>query len=477
MRSALALADLFSEAEAMAAADPVAAMSWSAWQRDVLTDLHRFIAVRAANQIGKTMLAAAMIIMEIRGTNPFRPPRHRGPLNILLCSESYEQMSREGGVLEKLWEMLPKDEIDPKVSFIRGKGLMGVKYPAIRFISGPGAGSVIRLFRYEQGARKLAGSTLHGIVLDEPCPADIYGEAVPRLRQHQGWMLITFTPTPDMPDQTYLRRLIKAGAVREHHIELTEAACWPQGYARPFQSQAQIDAFAAHLEAHQVLLRVKAAWETIDPERYLTAWGEACVDPFEIRDLPPGALVGVGVDHGIQAGKQRACLLVCADVETDAPRFWLVDEAGSDDPTTTEQDAAAIKHMLDRHGLDYDDVDLWVGDRSAQDAHQIKHKNNAALMRAILRLYGRTADHPKARTLATPKKWDRSVSDGFTFMNKAMKDARWRVHPRCLMFRHAAATWRKAQMDPLKDCLDPARYVMQHAVRNEVKIPALRAGY
>jgi phage terminase large subunit-like protein len=470
--------DAFDAAAEVAVADPVAAMAWSPWQEDVLRDPWRLLLVRAANQIGKTVLAAAFLVMEARGTNPFRPPRHRGPLNLMLISESLEQMSREGGVLEKLWDMLPKDEIDPGIHFERGRGLVGVKYPAITFVKGPAEGTVIRLFRYEQGPKKLEGTTLHGIVLDEPCPAAVYNAAIPRLRQHQGWLLATMTPTPDMPPQKYMQQLVAKGVVHEHHIELTEQACWPRGYARPFQTQAQIDEFVGQLEPWQVPMRVKGAWETILPDRYLTAWSDELVGDFDLRDLPEDAKVMVGVDHGIDAGKQRAHLLIGAELDTARPRFWLLDEAGSDDPTTTEQDAEAIDAMLRRNGMTIANVDIWIGDRSAQDRRAVKRKSNDRLMKAILARYGRTPDDRNAPKMDTPHKWEGSVGDGFGFMNKCMKDGRWRVHRRCTRFRYAASNWRRGQMDPLKDDLDPSRYAMQRAVNNQIRMNvSLRANY
>lgn len=470
------IVDAFAAAQDLVDLDPIAAMSWSPWQIDVLKDIARFILIRGANQIGKTLLAAAFLLMEARGTNPFRPPRHRGPKNLLLASESWEQMSREGGVLEKLWELIPKDEIDPRISFERGRGLVGVKYPAITFTRGPAAGTVIRMFRYEQGAEKLEGATLHGILCDEPCPGTIYSAAVPRLRQHQGWLLMSMTPTPSMPDQGYLRRAVARGVIHEHHIELTERACWPVGNARPFQSQTEIDEFINQLEAHEVAFRVKAAWETILPDRYLTAWSEDLVCPFGLEDLPSDAVVAVGIDHGIDAGKQRACLLICADIGTSHPRFWLLDEAGVDEATTMDEDAAAIVAMLDRNGMTIDHVDIWVGDRSAQDRNRVRHKNNARLWRMILAKVGR--DEAGASKLTTPRKWEGSVADGFGFMNKCMRDRRWLVHPRCRLFRHAAANWRKSQSDPLKDALDPGRYAMQRAMRDNVAADVkLRANY
>jgi len=461
------------------ARDPTAAMLWSPWQRDVLADVARFLAVRAANQVGKTTLAAAMLIMEARETNPFRAARHEGPKNLMLMSESYEQMAREGGVLEKLWEMLPKDEIDPRIRFVRGRGLVGTKYPAITFIRGPGAGTVIRLARYEQRAKNLAGATLHGIVLDEPCPSKIYSEALPRLRHHHGWMLVTFTPAPDMPDQRYMQELIKKGVFREYHVELTEAACWPVGCVRPFQTQAQIEEFEAGLERHQADLRVRALWDSIIEDRYLTAWDDhRHVRAFTLGEIAKDALLVVGIDHGIGAGKQVASLVAVSFDSQRRPVVHVIDECWSDGKTETVEDARAIIAMLARNGLSYEHIDRWVGDRSTQDVMALRRKSNAKLQRAILHQLAIDATDERAKSIRVPKKWDGSVDYTFGLMNEAMAGARFTVHSRCGRFIEAASTWRGDRAAALKDALDPVRYAVQEAARGVGRSArALVAGY
>jgi phage terminase large subunit-like protein len=165
------------------------------WQAAYLADPAAFRLVRACNQVGKTTTVCDEIVDLIRGEH-VRPRPWTGPINVTLISESIEQMAQEGAILEKLWEVLPKHELDPDVWFERGRGLRGVKYPAIRFVSGPGAGSVIRLRTYNQGPEALAGSTIHAVYCDEPCPENVYSELAPRLLRHHGWFTITFTPVP-----------------------------------------------------------------------------------------------------------------------------------------------------------------------------------------------------------------------------------------------------------------------------------------
>lgn len=63
------------------------------------------------------------LIYTCRGTHPFRKVTHRPPVNAVVLSESWEQMGRAGGFMEKLWHLLPKHEIDPKIRFDPGRGI------------------------------------------------------------------------------------------------------------------------------------------------------------------------------------------------------------------------------------------------------------------------------------------------------------------------------------------------------------------
>ena len=119
--------------------------------------------------IGKSLLLALHAIHTARGTHPYRQVAPV-PVRILVVGESWEQMD---GLLELLWALLPKHEIDPKVSYTSGAGFAGYKRPHVRFVAGPGAGSVIYFATYRQGSRRIAGGKYHLIILDEPPPAPV----------------------------------------------------------------------------------------------------------------------------------------------------------------------------------------------------------------------------------------------------------------------------------------------------------------
>lgn len=418
---------------------------------------------RAGNQIGKSYAQAYDIALSATGRHPRQT--HRPPVRILVVSYSLEQMDP---LLEKLWALMPKDEIDPKVSYAPGSGLRGYKQPHIKIVSGPGAGSVIHFATYKQGSKRIAGGTYHRIYLDEPPPETVYGEIRPRLNRHAGHLRISLTPTPDAPPMDYLRKKVEAGEIYEHHTKLSIAAVTPRGsrlYERPWMSQAQIAAFERDCLEVERLMRMEGAWEPITTDRWLTHYSDRCV---MIEPLTPGAKVGVGIDHGTAAGKQRAVLVVVLQLDELAPIVWIVDEVCSDGMTTPDQDAAAILAMLARNDLTYDDVDTWVGDRQVGASHYDARKSNADIRRHLARQLRRPVE--RCAWIETPTKWSGSVAYGMRLMNSIMgrtTDGRpnWRVHPRCVESIKAYKTFRGDRRDPGKDVLDAQRYAVEKMVR------------
>lgn len=466
----------FRDAAALAARDPLRFAAWSAWQREFLADASANRLIRAANQIGKTTVLVADMVHEIRGTNPYRPRRFSGPVNLILLSESLEQMAAPGAILAKLWEILPKDEIDPRIYFVPGEGIRGGKIPAIRFIAGPGAGSVISLRTYRQDPKTLAGATVHHVYCDEPMPARTYGELQPRLLRHNGTFTLSFTPTLSMPDQGWARELIDAGVFREHHARMIPANAWPEGYARPFLSQERIDEAIKAWPAIEVPMRVDAAWEPVIADRWLTGFSDAAARPFTWRDVPSDAQLIVGIDHGLVIGKQWAVLVAIADGDTDRPRYWFVAEAGGAEVSSPDQDAAKILEMLRGVGCEYASVDDWVGDRDTGDGRQLKSKSNALLRVQLWYQSGITSGSPAAKLIATPIKGAGSVHYGLGLINAAFADGRAVIHPRCQALIKAIQSFRGDSRDVHKDVLDAARYAIERGTRKRIDL-SIRGSY
>lgn len=429
--------------------------------------LARLALWRGANQIGKSWALAWDIIHTARGTHPLRPV-HKPPVRILVIGESWVQMEP---LCQKLWDMLPKDEIDPRVRFERGGGFRGFKDPRIPFIAGPGAGSVIVFATYSQGAARLAGGSYHAAYLDEPPPESILGEVLPRLSRYSGTLRISMTPTPESPPLLYLRDMVEDGTFAELQTSLTLDAVTPRGglYEKPWKSQAQLDELiATYLEVERDM-RVHGAWTGTVKGAWLTGFSDALVT----TELPTGNLtLAVGIDHGTGAGRQRAVLVGVED--GPEPMLWILDEACSDGRTTPEDDARALIDMVaTRNGLKLTDINLWVGDRAHGGDRYSSGKENRLLVEALAHITGIPLYKlpPQLRRIPTPRKRRGSMTMGVRQLNAFMLGGRCRVHSRCVVFAAACKAWKGNLADPHKDVIDAGRYAMERLLQVKAIAP------
>lgn len=419
---------------------------------------------RAANQIGKSRTLAKKTLHFIRASGPYRD-RRPGPVKVLIMSFSKEQMEP---LMEKLWELLPKDEISEDVEFEPGFGFRG-KPPRIKFVSGPGAGSIIVFATYKQGSRRAAGGTFDVVVLDEPVEERIWGEIQPRvLHGDPGEIWIAFTPTPDSPPLDYLREKVTKGAIVEMNTELTLANVTLED-GRPLLTQEQIDEYSSGLLELEKDMRLRGGWEIVSTERALMMWGLHCL---RWSSPPIGAMLAVGIDHGAGQGKQAAALVAVLGGHTTTPRVWVIAESVSEGFTTNDMDAQAILDMLKSVGLSYDDVDLWIGDRASGMNKYDVRKTNKEIRIQLARLLERHPD--KLKFIETPHKFDGSIGSGFRVLNSIMgrrddrltegdKDgpSHFLVAPSCTHFAAAAKKWNWNPKDREKDILDAVRYPVE----------------
>lgn len=432
-------------------------------QRTVVSDPRRLTLWRDGNRLGKSYAAAWEIVQRCRGSHPWLST-HRPPIRVLCVSYSIEQMEP---LMACLWSLLPKDEIDPRNGYDPGRGITG-KPPRIVFVEGPGRGSVVQFATYKAGAQRVAGGAYHFVVCDEPPTEAMYGELKPRILTTRGTFRLFFTPTPDAPDLGWLRDLVDAGTVSEHNFGLAERNTWPEGAPRPLLFQHEIDSEVATWLEVEREMRLNGAWEPVVSGRWLTNFGTDNVVPFGL-DACRGAFLSVGIDHGSQAGKQAAVLTAIQGRDTLTPRVWWIDEHQSDGYTDPAQDAAAVLALLRRHGLTYDDVDDWIGDRPTGESRYLIAKSNADLRRQLARLLGRPVE--QLQRIHTPRKFAGSVTHGLRKLNGlfAMRDEaglpRGVVHPRCEIFRQFCERFQGDRRDPLKDVGDAGRYPVERNLR------------
>jgi phage terminase large subunit-like protein len=418
---------------------------------------------RAANQVGKSRGLAKKLIQFITASGVYAG-RSAGPVKVLVLSISKEQMEP---LHQKLWELLPKDQIDlASTEYVPGFGFRG-KPPRITFTAGAGAGSVIVFATYKQGSTRIAGGTFDVVACDEPLPERVYGEALARtLHGRPGELWITFTPTPDSPPLAYLREKVEAGEVKELHTPLTvENVTLSTG--RPLKTAAEIDAYSKLVLAAERDMRLNGGWEIVTQDRLLDNWGPHCVAPVR---LMPGALLAIGVDHGTGAGRQTAALVQLQLADRVFPKVDLLAESRSKGFSTPEQDAEAILTMLRALGLRWEHVDAWFGDRATNFNKSGIRKTNKDLHIHLARLVGVGSDaFPR---IEVPNKAGGTVTYGYRLMNAIMgrRDeagvSHFRVNPAALHFRESCDRYNgRNPKDPLKDMLDAVRYPIEELIK------------
>ena len=407
---------------------------------------------RGANQIGKSYAQAAKILHLIRATGPYKG-RKPGPVNVLVVSISKEQIEP---LMAKLWEMLPKHEA-PDAEFSPGFGFRG-KPPRVLFKDGPGKGSLITFATYSQGSTRIAGATVDVVVLDEPPPEEMWGEVVLRVQRRAGQVWCSMTITPDSPPQDWMRELVEKSVVRELHTPLTQAALTPTNGMPPLMSKRRLAAWAASVPAAEAPLRIGAGWSGAIVDQYLSAWSR---DFVQAASLPPNCQGIVSLDHGIRLGRQAATLLA---YQHSTSRFWVLDEVtGGDKATSSRDDAEAIAAMLTRQGLDWDHIDLWIGDRSTASIARDVRKDNAALRRYLAAHYRVEID--RFPRISVPYKAAGTLHSGYRQVNTLLSEGKILVAPRCVGLIKSFETWNGDKRSPLKDPLDALRYGIESALQ------------
>jgi phage terminase large subunit-like protein len=429
-------------------ADPLAYFRPTPPQLAFLSSNHPIRLLRAGNQLGKTWAGLADCIFRCLGSHPYTLVK-APPIEAWVVVVSWEQSL---AVQQKLWTLLPKDAISDDCEFTPGKGFRG-KVPIVRFKNG----SVLRIRTVNQGALSLASATIDYVLLDEPCPENLWSELAARVLRQRGKIAITLTPI-GLP-LGWLKRLVEEQVVQDLHYPLTVDNTTPIG-GRALLAQEDIDKLTAQILPQEVAQRIHGEWDS--------GWVEGRVfkmfDPAQHvkADAPVGeALIGVGIDHGTEAGAQVAVLTALVrDAGEGHPKIWVLDQVVSDGMTTPDQDAAAILGMLKRCGLRWENVDRWVGDRKVYGKKNGSLKSNAMLGSAFERaLRLPTGSLPfRINTAYKPRG---SVFEGYRVLSAAMLRGDFSINPRCRgliddlqKFDGREASEHKHSIDALRYCLE-----------------------
>jgi hypothetical protein len=423
------------------------------------------------NQLGKTWALLLDLIWRCRGSHPYQRLWTRPPISSLLVSVSHEQLSKPDGVMEKLWTLLPRDEIED-VAFTRGKGFSG-KPPVINWRNG----SATSFGTFAQPVDVHAGPTLHHIASDEPIPRPLLDELLPRLIRNRGTLRMTFTPTPDMPEQAHLRELCTqpdpvTGVPLVHLINhgLNAENTRPMGAPFPLMSQQEIDRFERMLPAMVRAMRIRGSWDPVITDRHITAWDATVHNSPVTWEAPPhGAYLVGSWDHGLVPGKQVFVVSAFADRHGRHPRAWALGVDIRPGRSSQTEDARAAHALLDKLGLSWRDVDAWTADRAVHDNAHVRQKDNDRLRAAMAEAAG--VPYAAFPEIPVPHKTGGSVESGIMLINALCADRTEDGRP-CLLvdpvnaepLARAIETYRGGSRDPAKDRVDAWRYGIERAI-------------
>lgn len=442
---------------------PIDYMRWVALQHQFLASHALVKQIRAGNQgIGKTTPALAEVVGRCTGQHPLGaagPPIRTPPIEAWIVCASWSQSL---GIQKKLWALLPKDLLDASTRYDIAAGFSPTKQPVVVFANG----SIIRIKTTGQDSIEFAGATLDVILFDEP-PTDlrVFVEALMRVQERGGVLLLSYTPIN--ADVTYLRTLVEAGQIEDHHSRLTPEATRFVGTdehlrdAKGAPKDAEwIAKREAMVPAHERETVVHGEWPSLSSDLHFLApvWvpGRHVV---ELAAAPTDSLI-LGVDHGDRPGKQYAVLLA---LDESSLRVHALDEyCDLTGRATARDDARGILTMLVRHGITWSQLRRAAGDRIHLPG-SLRQKSNDDLLVELGRALKIQPQRIRPQ-IVTVKRGEGhgsgSVLLGLRWLHTALAEGRFTVSQRCKRLREAIPLTTPRE-SPSKDPVDAVRYALE----------------
>lgn len=443
-----------SQSVAAAALDPMRWFRPTRVQLAMLSDDRLRTQMRGPNQAGKTEALAADVLDIMLGLGlwqPSRPNRHPPPVEIWVVCASWQQSLI---VQRKVHGLLPKGQLNPKSGFNRKNGFTGAAFELAN-------GSLCTFKTVGQDFTDLASATLDGVFVDEPPPEDAWAEFAQRVSKKRGFIRLYYTPVHK--PTAWLEAKVEAGELHEHVFGLRLDECWPVGVNGPalvpFVSRDTILQKLLDIPAHLRAQMLEGAWRGLPLGAYFPSFNEALHVAWPSDMEEHVWQIGVGFDFGTAPGKMSAALVYVRGGHTSDPEIVFADAiaAGPDETWDGVELAGRTRAMVERHGLDYHSISLWVGDRSAQGTKS-GARMDVQLMRGHLREAFGIQPH-ESRAVHKARKGANSVLSQCSFIDSRFRRRRAWVSPVCpAALREFFVSFDGDPRDNRKDIGDAARY-------------------
>lgn len=265
--------------------------------------------LRAGNQMGKTLAAAAECAIHATGRYPsWWEGRVFKKAPVIWCGGVTGEVVRD--TIQRLLigddanpgGFIQKDDI---VETTPSRGVADLKDTIfVRHLTG--SMTRIRLKYYEQGREKWQGDTVDMVWLDEEPDLDIYTEALTRTNATKGFVYLTFTPLKGM-SEVVRRFLLEPSADRsDTNMTIMDAL-----HIAPGERQRIIDSYPAHEREARINGTPILGSGRIFP----IAESEIACKPFNPLDMPWYWTEIAGIDFGWDHPTAAAKLLY--DIQGD----------------------------------------------------------------------------------------------------------------------------------------------------------------
>lgn len=396
----------------------------------------------AANQVGKTLSAAAEVAMHVTGEYPdWWVGKRFDHANHWLAGSKTGELTRRG--VQRY--LLGRDyKTDLGTGMIPGDAIVGIT-PArgvadlvdtIKVKNKFGGISSISLKSYDQGREKWQADTVHGIWFDEEPPQDVYFEGLTRTNSTMGIVMVTFTPL--------LGRSAVVNRYLQKEFASTGMVIMTIDDAEHYTPEARAQIIASY-PAHEREARARGI-PTMGSGLIFPVTDESIeVEPFRI---PSHFKLIIGLDFGWD--HPTAAVLLACDMDLDI--VYVVAEFRESEVVPAIV-AAAIKPW-----------GSWIPVAWPHDGLQ-HDKGSGEQLRSMYKKHGLNMLPDKATHPPQPGELEgtggNGVEAGLQDMYERMITGRWKVFTTCKKWLEEKRMYHRDDgkvVKQIEDCISASRY-------------------
>ena len=424
-------------------------------------DSARLRAIRAGNQVGKTISGAREMAWQATGEHPYRPVfRTKGESWITVASFEGKPYTT---VSMCLHQMLPRDAVDWQKSGWTHENGWRNRQVVMR------DGYVLRFASSRTSSTSAASGAVDALWVDEPATQPIFGELLPRVRTTQGPIWLTFSPWDTQQDLTWLREILDAPDTPwSTHVFAFDAPSVFWMHPDDIATEHRL------CPVEQRGARLFGDWDGEVPDAAV-----GC--PMEsVRDIPlkegwvgaGGVFLSTAADHGELAGhevwliaayqREPGRVRAFGGVDRAKVQIRILAELTNATATAPQQDVDELVQVLAEIGLTPADLDWGVGDINTGGKSDAGVRLNQRYTE-LLRLKGA----PRRYSIVPATKGAGSVLEGARTVRGYLDSGELTVHPRCVRLRRAMQRWQGAD-DESKHYIDALRYLVAEIAQRQL---------